>query len=155
MPHCRESFSRASIVCGTLIAPTLAILGAEFEAATGVSIAVHAVENAFFGPRVNVSGLLTAGDIERRLRGVDVGDLVVLPRYALDYTGARFLDDRTPAELQAAIGVPIAFASTMREVLQIVAEPLESDVTGAGVGATTNGKSWVEFDAAGAAVGRR
>jgi NifB/MoaA-like Fe-S oxidoreductase len=144
-----------SIVCGRLIAPTLAVLGAQFEAATGVSMAVHAVENTFFGPRVNVSGLLTAGDIERRLRGVDVGDLVVMPRYALDYTGARFLDDRTPADLQAAIGVPIAFASTMREVLQIVGEPLESNVTGTGVGATTNGKSWVEFEAMGVETGRR
>jgi putative radical SAM enzyme (TIGR03279 family) len=155
VPQSQGGFSRMSLVCGTLIAPTLAVLGAEFEAVTGVSIAVHPVENAFFGPRVNVSGLLTAGDIERRLRGVDLGDLVVLPRYALDYTGARFLDDRTPTQLQAVLGVPIAFASTMREVLQIVAEPLESDVTGSAVGATTNGKSWVEFDAVGVDAGRR
>ena len=143
------------MVCGTLSAPTLTRLGAEFETATGVSVAVHAVKNVFFGPRVNVSGLLTAGDIEARLRGVDLGDLVVMPRYALDYTGAKFLDDRTPEELQAALGVPIAFASTLREVLQIVGKPLESDVTGASVGATTNGKSWVEFDAAGAGRDRR
>ncbi len=148
-PSARQ-FSRVSLVCGTLIAPTLTRLGTEFESATGVSITVHAVENAFFGPRVNVSGLLTAGDIERHLRGVALGDLVMMPRYALDYTGAKFLDDRTPAELQSALGVPIAFASTLREALQIVGEPLESDVTGASVGTTTNGKSWVEFDAVGA-----
>ncbi len=147
-------FSRISMVCGTLIAPTLATLGAEFEAVTGASVSVHAVENTFFGPRVNVSGLLTAGDIERQLRGADLGDLVVMPRYALDYTGTRFLDDRTPAQLQDALGVPIAFASTLREVLQILDEPLHSDVTGAAVGAAANGKSWVEFDAA-VPAGRR
>ncbi len=125
-------------------------LSEDFEASTGISITVHTVENTFFGPRENVSGLLTSGDIERQLRGVDLGDLAVLPRYALEYTGARFLDDRTPAQLQAALGVPLAFASTLREVLQILDEPLHSDVTGASVGATANGKSWVEFDAVGA-----
>lgn len=149
LPHSVPAFERVSMVCGTLIAPTLARISTEFATATGVSVEVHAIENAFFGPRVNVSGLLTAGDIEQQLRGADLGDLVVLPRYALDYTGARFLDDRTPAELQSALGVPLAFASTLREVLQIVGEPLHSDVTGAEVGATANGKSWVEFDAAG------
>jgi NifB/MoaA-like Fe-S oxidoreductase len=104
-PASAPRFRRVSMVCGTLIAPTLTRLGREFEAATGVSITVHAVENAFFGPRVNVSGLLTAGDIERHLRGRYHGELVVMPRYALDYTGAKFLDNRTPAELQSALGV--------------------------------------------------
>ncbi len=145
--HSVPVHKHVSMVCGTLIAPTLARLGAEFADATGTSVDVHAIPNTFFGPRVNVSGLLTAGDIEQQLRGVGLGDLVVLPRYALDYTGARFLDDRTPSDLQAALGVPLAFASTLREVLQIVGEPLHSDVTGADVGAATNGKSWVEFDA--------
>ena len=142
-------------MCGTLVAPTLQALGEEFAEVTGVSITVRSVENVFFGPRVNVSGLLTAGDIERQLGGGDLGDLVVLPRYALDYTGARFLDDRTPAQLQATLGVPLAFVSTLREVLHILDEPLHSNVLGAGVGATTNGKSWVEFEELASATGRR
>jgi putative radical SAM enzyme (TIGR03279 family) len=149
-----QPIRRTSFVCGTLIAPTMRALGEDFAASTGISVTVRAVENTFFGPRVNVSGLLTSGDIERQLRGADLGDLAVLPRYALDYTGARFLDDRTPAQLQATLGVPLAFASTLREILQILDEPLHSDVTGASVGATANGKSWVEFDAVGAAEGR-
>ena len=151
----RRPIRRASFVCGTLVAPTLQALGEEFAEVTGVSITVRSVENVFFGPRVNVSGLLTAGDIERQLGGGDLGDLVVLPRYALDYTGARFLDDRTPAQLQATLGVPLAFVSTLREVLHILDEPLHSNVLGAGVGATTNGKSWVEFEELASATGRR
>ena len=154
-PRTQANFSRISIVSGTLIAPSLSTLGAEFAALTGTLVSVHAIENTFFGSRVNVSGLLTAGDIERQLRGADIGDLVVMPRYALDYTGARFLDDRTPTQLQDALGVPIAFASTLREVLQILDEPLHSDVIGANIGATANGKSWVEFDAAAPATGGR
>jgi putative radical SAM enzyme (TIGR03279 family) len=138
---------RATFVCGTLIAPTIARLAGEFKAATGVFVDVVGVENEFFGPRVNVSGLLTAGDISRAMRGRDAGDLVVLPRYSLDYTGSLFLDDVTPDVLQRELGVPLAFASTLGEVLQIVGEPLDSQVTGALVGATANGQSWVDFDA--------
>jgi putative radical SAM enzyme (TIGR03279 family) len=140
---------RVSVACATLIAPTLGSLASEFEAATGVRMSMHAIENRFFGPRVNVSGLLVADDLAEQLRGRDLGDLVVLPRYALDYTGQRFLDDGTPEELQRELGVPLAFASTLREVLQFVREPLESDVTGASVAATTNGKAWVDFEAVG------
>ncbi len=137
---------RVTLVCATLIAPTLERLGTELGALTSLDVRVHAVSNTFFGSRVNVSGLLTAQDLELELGGRDLGDLAVLPRYALDYTGGRFLDDGTPADLQRALGVPLAFASTLREVLQILSEPLDSPLTGADVhGATTNGKAWVDY----------
>lgn len=138
---------RLTVVCGTLIAPVLERLADELAAETGVGVGVRAIRNDFFGPRVNVSGLLVARDIESQLRGADPGDIVVLPRYALDYTGMRFLDDVTPGALQSRLGARIAFASTMREVLQICREGVSSDVTGAGVGSTTNGKSWVDYGA--------
>jgi putative radical SAM enzyme (TIGR03279 family) len=138
--------SRVSFVCGTLFAPVLRPIAGEFAAMTRTRVEVHALKNSFFGPRVNVSGLLVAGDIERQLRGRDLGDLLVLPRYALDYSGERFLDDATPGQLQASLGVPLGFASTMREVLQIIGEPLESPVAGASIReGSTNGKAWVDF----------
>jgi putative radical SAM enzyme (TIGR03279 family) len=139
---------RISLVCATLIAPTLQRLGSEFTDATGIAVQVHAMRNEFFGPRVNVSGLLTSRDLIAQLGGRDLGDLAVFPRYALDYTGGRFLDEGTPAELQHALNVPVAFASTLSEVLQIVCEPLESDVVGAVTNASsTNGKAWVDYSA--------
>ncbi len=139
---------RISLVCATLIAPMLARLAEEFEQMTGVRVAVHAMSNRFFGARVNVSGLLVSRDLVGQLRGQDLGDLAVFPRYALDYTGGRFLDDGTPAEVRRALGVPLAFASTLGEVLRIVREPLHSGVAGAGQRAsTTNGKAWVDYSA--------
>jgi putative radical SAM enzyme (TIGR03279 family) len=135
-----------ALACGSLAAPLLHEIALEFEAATGVRVSVHSIDNDFFGPRVNVSGLLVGRDFAAQLRGREVGDMAILPRYALDYTGSRFLDDETPVELQRRLGVPIAFASTMREVLNFVGQPLESPVSGARVAATTNGKAWVEFE---------
>jgi putative radical SAM enzyme (TIGR03279 family) len=134
---------RVSFVCGTLIGPTLNALAGELGQRTGDSITVHALENRYFGPRVNVSGLLTGRDIADQLAGRDLGEGVVLPRYALDYTGQRFLDDTTPGDLRQALGVPVAFASTMAGVLRILGEPLESRVTGRS--ATSNGKAWVDW----------
>jgi NifB/MoaA-like Fe-S oxidoreductase len=134
-------------VSATLIAPVLERLAADFANHTNTTVEVVPVTNTFFGPRVNVSGLVTAGDIEAQLHGRDLGDLVVLPRYSLDYTGTRFLDDVTPHELQQRLGVPIAFASTLSEVLQFLRDGVSSDVTGAAAGPTTNGKSWVDYTA--------
>src|SRR5438105_1367356 len=140
-----------TLVCATLIAPTLSALAAEFTELTGIRTRVRPIENHFFGPRVNVSGLLTSRDLIDQLAGEHLGDLAVFPRYALDYTGGRFLDDGTPHDLQRALGVPVAFASTLREVLQIVREPLSSEVIGAQTNASsTNGKAWVNYSEGGA-----
>jgi putative radical SAM enzyme (TIGR03279 family) len=147
--------SRITFACATLIAPTLSRIAGEFTAATGVETNVVALGNRFFGTRVNVSGLLVSADIEEQLGGRDLGDLLVLPRYALDYTGGRFLDEGTPEFMQQRLGVPIAFASTMREVLQILREPVESAVSGATIGASTNGKAWVDYQALGEGGGQQ
>ncbi len=147
---------RVSFVSGTLIAPTLAGLARDFGDATGLRASVHAIENRFFGPRVNVSGLLVADDIASQLAGKDLGDLCMLPRYALDYTGARFLDDTTPGQLQDALGVPIAFASSMSGVLTILADAIESGRPSAPIApAATNGKAWVDWTADEARLGGR
>ncbi|HXK33347.1 MAG TPA: DUF512 domain-containing protein [Dehalococcoidia bacterium] len=137
---------RATIACGTLIAPVMRALAEEAGAFAGVDLRVVPVENRFFGPRVNVSGLLVSSDIEHALRAAAPSDLVLLPRYSLDYTGRRFLDDRTPDDLQRALGVPIAFASAMRDVLTVLRGAVQSPVTGAELALATNGKSWVDFE---------
>jgi putative radical SAM enzyme (TIGR03279 family) len=138
-----------TIACGTLIAPTLRRLAAELMDATGVVVRVRPVENTFFGPRVNVSGLLVGEEFARALAGQDLGELVVLPRYALDSTGTRFLDDVTASALQDHLGAPLRFATTMRDILQILGEPLESpQEPSPGRAVRTNGKAWVDYAAA-------
>ncbi len=149
----RMPVKHVTIACATLIEPVLRGVASELGQHANVRVDVRAIRNDFFGPRVNVSGLLVAGDIAAQLRDIELGDVVILPRYSLDYTGSRFLDDVTPDELRERLGVPIAFASTMSEVLQIVRDGVVSGVTGASAGATTNGKSWVDYDATTATKG--
>jgi putative radical SAM enzyme (TIGR03279 family) len=116
---------RVALLSGTLIAPILQGMARELAALTGIDVAVVPVESRFWGPRVTVSGLLTAGDIVAALREAPPADLIALPRASLDYAGLRFLDDGTPAEVEAAAGTPILFAHNLSEVLRHLSSPLK------------------------------
>jgi putative radical SAM enzyme (TIGR03279 family) len=114
----RPNHKRMTLVCGTLIAPTLSRLASDLAGLAGIDVRVVPVQNRLFGPRVTVSGLLAGADIIDALQGHDLGDLVVLPRHALDHAGALFLDDATPGDVSAALATPVAFASTMSDLLR-------------------------------------
>lgn len=112
-----RSTMRVTVGCGTLIAPTLTRLFAECSALTGIAVQVVPVPNRRFGERINVSGLLTAGDFIAELQGRDLGDVLLLPRTALDYFGRKFLDDGTPADVERALGRPVLFATGVSDAL--------------------------------------
>jgi putative radical SAM enzyme (TIGR03279 family) len=111
---------RLTLACGVLVAPTLSAMALEFASLTGTDVHVAPVENRLFGPRVTVSGLLAGADIVASLRDRDLGELVVLPRNALDHAGALFLDDATPDDVSAALATPVAFASTLSDLLRLL-----------------------------------
>jgi NifB/MoaA-like Fe-S oxidoreductase len=55
-----------------------------------------------------VAGLLTGQDIARHLATLpDLGEAIVVPAVALRDRDGVFLDDMTPADLAAAVGVPV------------------------------------------------
>ncbi|HEV8639222.1 MAG TPA: DUF512 domain-containing protein [Chloroflexota bacterium] len=113
----------ATAVTGTLVAPFLGPIAAEIADVCRIGLRLQPIENRYFGSIVNVAGLLTGRDILAALKGRpgELGDLVVLPRAALDTPGDRFLDDMTPAALAAEVGRPIAFVETLRELLGALA----------------------------------
>ncbi len=104
---------KATLVCGTLIAPVLERKVAELP--QGV-VEVVPVENHFFGPTVTVSGLLTGRDVIEALRERDLGDVVFLPRAMFDASGELTLDDMSLAEIGKRLGVRVEVAGTMGEV---------------------------------------
>jgi NifB/MoaA-like Fe-S oxidoreductase len=120
----------------------LARLFAEFTEETGIPVTVQPVRNEHFGARINVSGLLTGADFSAQLRDTP-GDVVVLPRTSLDYFGQKFLDSRTPADVETALGRPLLFAAALSEVV----DQLAALAAGAGhldpaLPAATNGIFW-------------
>ena len=63
------------------------------------------VINKWYGPSIQVSGLLVAGDIYDQLKDRPLGDIVLLPPRVLNDDGL-FLDDWTMDDLSLKLGVP-------------------------------------------------
>ena len=112
--------SKIILVCGTLIAPLLEEIAAEFGQLTGLQVEVVPVVNEFFGPTVTVSGLLTGQDVIAALQGHDGGDVVFLPRTMFDSTGEVTLDDMTLPEIEARLGMRVEIAGTMGELVGLL-----------------------------------
>ncbi len=135
----------AVIACGTLIAPTLRALCDEAAELTGVELTVVPITNTLFGARVNVSGLIPGRDYISALSELDLADRVFLPRASLDYFGAKFLDDLTPEQLESQLNRPVSFVYTLSELLQSVAEGVDSRNSGSRQpqpNQRSNGRSW-------------
>jgi putative radical SAM enzyme (TIGR03279 family) len=104
-----------TLVSGALYAPRLARLVARVP---GGRARVAAVPNRFFGGSVSVTGLLTGQDIARHLAGLaPLGEAVIVPAVALRDRDGVFLDDMTPADLAAAVGVPVRVIEPEPEAL--------------------------------------
>jgi putative radical SAM enzyme (TIGR03279 family) len=124
----RLELKSATLACGTLIAPVLARIVAEWNALAGADLSLMPVVNQFFGPVTTVSGLLTGRDVVDALRGQPLGEKVLLPRAM--FTG-RYgagaappnvtLDDIKIDDISAQLGVPVEMAGALTEVLDQLA----------------------------------
>lgn len=65
------------------------------------------VVNDFFGHTINVTGLITGGDIIRQLKGMNLGDELILPNVMLRREGDIFLDDVSLDDLRREFNVKI------------------------------------------------
>jgi len=108
---------KVTLVCGTLIAPTMQKLVSDLTDRTDTTVEVVPVSNRFFGPTVTVSGLLMAEDVLNALRGSDLGELVVLPRTMFDEAGKVTLDDLQLTDIQDQLNVRVTMADRLSEIL--------------------------------------
>ena len=68
---------------------------------------VYAIENDFFGHSINVSGLVTGGDLIRQLKGKSLGRRLFITQNMLRREEMDFLDDVKLSEAVEALGLPI------------------------------------------------
>ena len=68
---------------------------------------MYAIENDFFGRSINVTGLITGGDLIRQLRGKELGERLLISQNMLRRAELDFLDDVKLEEASAALGVPV------------------------------------------------
>lgn len=111
---------RVHLITGTSARPFFEKLTQQLEKVRGLSIAVHTVENDFFGPTVTVAGLLTAQDIARQIKDVQ-GELFLIPRVMLKADEEIFLDDRSVDWLAEQIhGIPLVVENLGTSFLEAV-----------------------------------
>ena len=97
-----------SLATGVSAAPILAkLLDALKEKCDNFEYHLYAVENNFFGPMINVAGLVTGGDILDQLSGRPLGTKLLIPAVMLRHEQDLFLDDVSVEELSQKLGVPV------------------------------------------------
>jgi NifB/MoaA-like Fe-S oxidoreductase len=112
---------RATLVCGTLMAPLMMRLLDELVALTGLQVEVLPVVNRFFGPMVTVSGLLAGQDVVALLREHSPDGSVFLPRAMFDEKEECTLDDWTLGAVQEVLKVPVFAVKSLGEVVRQLA----------------------------------
>lgn len=94
---------------GLSAASGLKPLWERFSQVQGLDLRVIPLENRFFGPTVNVTGLLTGQCLMSGLTGLDKGSCVWLPEVMLRDMGNAFIDGTTPETVEKALGIQLRF----------------------------------------------
>jgi NifB/MoaA-like Fe-S oxidoreductase len=111
-------YKSATLVTGTLFAPTLTTAAAELAHDSGLRIDAVGVVNQHLGDSITVAGLLPGADVIAALKSRDnLGEVVVLPRIMFDHPDGIALDDITPLTIAQALNRPVALADWMGDVV--------------------------------------
>jgi NifB/MoaA-like Fe-S oxidoreductase len=110
----------AIFACAKLIAPTFDQISVEMCAIPNLRARSVQVENQFFGPVVTVAGLLTARDILRATQDALPGELLFVPRAALDYEATVFLDGMTLEQFKEETPATVVVVSSITEMVSAI-----------------------------------
>lgn len=68
---------------------------------------VYAIRNDYFGETITVSGLITAQDIMNQLKGIELGDELLLPSNMFMRNSDVFLDDYTISDVENVLNIKV------------------------------------------------
>ena len=99
---------KVTIACGEGVFPYMKrIMSMINEKFPNITINTRAIKNNFFGGGVNVSGLVTGGDLIDQLRGDDLGDKLIITSSMLRFENDLFLDDVSTDDVERELGVTL------------------------------------------------
>lgn len=99
---------KVTIACGEGVFPYMKrIMSMINEKFPNITVNTRAIKNNFFGGGVNVSGLVTGGDLIDQLRGDDLGDRLIIPSSMLRFENDLFLDDVSTDDVERDLGVTL------------------------------------------------
>ena len=99
---------KVTIACGEGVFPYMKrIMSMINEKFPHITINTRAIKNNFFGGGVNVSGLVTGGDLIDQLRDDDLGDRLIITSSMLRFENDLFLDDVSTDDVERELGVTL------------------------------------------------
>ena len=99
---------KVTIACGEGVFPYMKrIMSMINEKFPNITINRRAIQNKFFGGGVNVSGLVTGGDLIDQLRNDDLGGRLIIPSSMLRFENDLFLDDVSTDDVERELGVTL------------------------------------------------
>lgn len=99
---------KVTIACGEGVFPYMKrIMLMINEKFPNITINTRAIKNNFFGGGINVSGLVTGGDLIDQLRDDDLGDRLLIPSSMLRFENDLFLDDVSTDDVERELGVTL------------------------------------------------
>jgi putative radical SAM enzyme (TIGR03279 family) len=105
-----------TVVTGAMFAPHMRRL-LDRISVRGLRVKMAPVVNDCFGRGIGVAGLLTGQDIAAQLARLPLGDEVLVPAVAIRDGAGVFLDDLSPADLSASLGVAVRPVETTPSAL--------------------------------------
>lgn len=99
---------KVTIACGEGVFPYMKrIMLMINEKFPNITINTRAIKNNFFGGGVNVSGLVTGGDLIDQLRDDDLGDRLIIPSSMLRFENDLFLDDVSTDDVEQKLNITL------------------------------------------------
>lgn len=95
---------RKTLATGICSYPVIKKLADKLE---GNMISVIPIENKFFGSKITVSGLLTGRDIINQLKGMDLGDALLLSSSMLRHNENVLLDNITTEDIERELNIKV------------------------------------------------
>jgi putative radical SAM enzyme (TIGR03279 family) len=120
-----KSELRGTLATAALFHPFLEACIVRFNDKLGSRISVRMIENRFMGKNITVAGLLAGSDFEAALRGHQPGKFLIIPNEAVSRIDGILLDNMSPAQLSAKIGVPVyPSGRTMKDFFTLLCDKL-------------------------------
>lgn len=103
-----DTIRRITVATGVDAAPYIKNLVDELKTKWhNLECRVKAIENDFFGHSITVAGLVTGGDLINQLKGIDLGDELLIPSCMLRHERDVFLDDVSLKEVEESLNIKI------------------------------------------------
>ena len=114
--------ARGIIACGTLIGPTMEREALRVGRATRSELDVVPIENTFFGGEINISGLLTGGELVRVFGERPGNEPVFISTTMISRRTETLLDDMTLEDLKTALRREVIVAEHLSDVVKSLGE---------------------------------